>query len=523
MVSRGYKFKKLSQLPWKQTVFYSTLPVSKPYRLLFLMGFLFFQYLPSQIFADESKTIERLIELTEPLGRDAQEKAARISEGEKAYIQFCVHCHGFEGKGNGKASSYLSPPPRDLSLGIFKFRSTPSNAIPRNEDLYRTIKKGIPGTAMPAWGDILTEETLVSLVEYIKYFSDRFQMETPDFKIYAGLEPPYEKYSIDKGRILYKELRCQRCHGEKGNRSGRLENKLTDAWGNPSVVYDLKKPGLYKAGFSSEEIYHTLVTGLDGTPMSAYDYVKPENLWHLVHFLQSQQKIEPIPSLRMLQKIISYQTSKKIDLSPEAPVWKGVKRLPVKLRGLQSVSGQVSIIHIQSIHNLEQIAFRLQWKDETPDTANSETDFYMDAVALQFSALSKFGSIYYGMGERKKPVNIWHWKADSFQKVYGQSLAINKRVAVNPFGEKPVEEMNASGFGALTVQSQEDQQLMGKGMWKNDRWTVVFLRDLRTGSPFDVQFKGSVNALVAFALWDGKKKEKNANKKVSFWQQIEIP
>ena len=504
-------------------MFYSILPVLKSYQLLFLTGFLFFQYFSSQVFADESKTIERLIELTEPLGRDAQEKAARIKAGEKAYIQFCVHCHGLKGQGNGKASSYLSPPPRDLSLGIFKFRSTPSNALPRNEDLYRTIKKGIPGTAMPAWGDILAEETLASLVEYIKYFSNRFQMETPDFKVYAGLEPPYEKYSIDKGRILYKELRCNRCHGEKGNRSGRLENKLTDAWGNPSVVYDLKKPGLYKAGFSSEEIYHTLVTGLDGTPMSAYDYVKPENLWHLVHFLQSQQKSEPLPSLRMMQKIISYQTSKKIGLSPEAPIWKGLKSLPVKLRALQSVSSQVSIVDIQSIHNAEQIAFRLQWKDETPDTANSGEGFYMDAVALQFSALSKFDSIYYGMGGRKKPVNIWHWKADSFQKVDGQSLAINNRIAVNPFGEKPVEEMNASGFGTLTVQSQEDQQLMGKGMWKNGRWTVVLLRDLRTASPFDVQFRESMNALVAFALWDGKKKEKNANKKVSFWQKIEIP
>ena len=147
----------------------------------------------------------------------------------------------------------------------------------------------------------------------------------------------------------------------------------------------------------------------------------------------------------------------------------------------------------------------------------------MDAVALQFSALSKFDSIYYGMGERKKPVNIWHWKADSFQKVDGQSLAINNRVALNPFGEKPVEEMNASGFGTLRVQSQEDQQLTGKGMWENGWWTVVFLRDLRTASPFDIQFRESVNALVAFALWDGKKKEKNANKKVSFWQQIEIP
>ena len=226
------------------------------------------------------------------------------------------------------------------------------------------------------------------------------------------------------------------------------------------MVYDLKKPRLYKAGFSSEEIYHTLVTGLDGTPMSAYDYVKPENLWHLVHFLQSQHKSEPTPYLRtfrMLQKIISYPTSKKISLSPEAPIWKGVESIPVKLRALQSVSGQVSIVHVQSIHNLNQIAFRLQWKDKTPDTANSGAGFFMDAVALQFSALSKFGSIYYGMGERKKPVNIWHWKADSFQKVDSQSLFINKRVAVNPFGEKPVEEMNASGFGTLTVQSQEDQ------------------------------------------------------------------
>ena len=113
-------------------------------------------------------------------------------------------------------------------------------------------------------------------------------METPDFKMSVKLEPPYEKHSIDKGRLLYKELRCGRCHGEKGEQSGRLENKLTDVWGNPSVVYDLKKSWLYKAGFSSEEIYHTLITGLDGTPMSAYDYISSEELWHLVHFLQSQ-------------------------------------------------------------------------------------------------------------------------------------------------------------------------------------------------------------------------------------------
>ena len=465
---------------------YSTLPISKFYGSLFLTGLILFQYFPPLVYADESKTIERLIELTEPRGQAVQEKVARINAGKKAYMQFCVHCHGLQGQGDGKASAYLRPFPRDLSLGIFKFRSTPSNALPLNEDLYRTIRQGVPGTAMPAWGEVLAEETLISLVEYIKYFSSRFQIETPDFIMPIGLEPPYERRSIEKGRILYKELRCGRCHGEKGERSGQLDNKLTDAWGNPSVVYDLKQPRLYKAGYSSEEIYHTLVTGLDGTPMNTYDYVPAGDLWHLVHFLQSQHKNEEIPPLRVSQKIVSNSTSKKIGASPEDILWKGI------------------------------------WEDETPEIAKPGANFYMDAVALQFSSLSRFDLIYYGMGERQKPVNIWHWKADSFQIVEGQSQIRNK-FAVNPFSEKSVEEMNASGFGTLTVQSLEDQQVVGKGRWKNGKWTVVFLRNLKTASPFDIQFLKSANALVAFALWDGQQKEKNANKRVSFWQQLLIP
>lgn len=498
------------------------LPISKFFGALLLAGLLLFQYFPHPVYADESKTIEKLIELTEPRGRATREKVARIKAGEKAYMQFCVHCHGLQGQGDGKASAYLRPLPRDLSLGVFKFRSTPSNALPRNEDLYRTIKQGVPGTAMPAWGEVLAEETVTSLVEYIKYFSSRFQIETPDFILPVGLESPYEKRSIEKGRILYKELRCGRCHGEKGGRSGRLENKLTDAWGNPSVVYDLKLPWLYKAGSSSEEIYHTLVTGMDGTPMSAYDYVPTEDLWHLVHFLQSQQKKEEIPALRMSQKIISHSTLKKIDISLDNSVWRGIRSQPIKLRALQSTSRHPSLIKIQSLHNFEKIAFRLQWEDKTPETAKPGSGFYMDGVALQFSSLSKFDSIYYGMGERKKPVNIWHWKADSFQIVEGQTQ-IHPKIAVNPFSEKSVEEMNASGFGTLTVQSLEDQQVVGSGRWKNGLWTVIFLRNLKTASPFDIQFLESSNVLVAFALWDGQQKEKNANKRVSFWQQLYIP
>ena len=241
-----------------------------------------------------------------------------------------------------------------------------------------------------------------------------------------------------------------------------------------------------------------------------------------MHFLQSQHKNEEIPPLRVSQKIVSNSTSKKIGTSPEDILWKGIESVSIKLRALQSEQGHPSVVKVQSLHNSEQIAFRLQWEDETPEMAKPGANFYMDAVALQFSSLSRFDLIYYGMGERQKPVNIWHWKADSFQIVEGQSQIRNK-FAVNPFSEKSVEEMNASGFGTLTVQSLEDQQVVGKGRWKNGKWTVVFLRNLKTASPFDIQFLKSANALVAFALWDGQQKEKNANKRVSFWQQLLIP
>lgn len=475
------------------------------------------------LYADESKTIEQLIELTEPKGREAQRKMALLESGEQSYLQFCVHCHGLKGQGDGKASAYLRPLPRDLSLGIFKFRSTPSNAIPRNKDLYRTIKNGIPGTAMPAWGEILAEETISSLVEYLKSFSSRFHMERPDHVLPIGLEPPYEKRSVEKGRELYMELRCGRCHGDKGEREGRLENQLNDAWGHPSMVYDLKQPWLYKAGSSADEVYHTLVTGMDGTPMSAYDYVPAEELWHLVHYLQSRYRNEKRAPFPVLQYIVSLPTSKKIDSLPENPVWNEVESVSVKLMALQSQSGFPSVLNIQSLRDNGKIAFRLQWQDETPETAKSGAAFYLDAVALQFAVqpLSNFESIYYGMGERKKAVNIWHWKADSFQTVEGRKETWDN-LALDPFRENSIEEINASGFGTLTVQSIEDQQVTGQGEWRNGKWTVVFVRDLKTASPFDVQFPESGQVLVAFALWDGLKKEKNAHKKVSFWQKLLI-
>ena len=43
-------------------------------------------------------------------------------------------------------------PPRDLRLGIYKFASVPAGQLPRDEDFVRTLRGGLHGTAMLAWG-----------------------------------------------------------------------------------------------------------------------------------------------------------------------------------------------------------------------------------------------------------------------------------------------------------------------------------------------------------------------------------
>ena len=100
--------------------------------------------------------------------------------GATVYKHMCVYCHGDDGDGGGKAMAYLYPWPRDFRQGVFKYRTTPFGSIPLDKDIYRTIFRGVPGTAMPAWGGALSEDETRGVVEYIKKFSKRFERENQE-------------------------------------------------------------------------------------------------------------------------------------------------------------------------------------------------------------------------------------------------------------------------------------------------------------------------------------------------------
>jgi len=480
-------------------------------------------------FAVDSRKVEKMIEDSLPekeQALSAEKRKQVLDAGKTVYQKFCVHCHGPRGRGNGTATPYLSPQPRDLSSGVFKFHSTQNNALPVDEDLARTIRQGVPGTSMPPWGGVLTPLEIRSLVAYIKTFSGRFNREIPDYRIRVGLELPHDPLSVRQGGEVYRQMRCGSCHGKDGKRSGPLDASLDDIWGHTSYVYDLERPELYKAGASSRDIYQTLVAGMDGTPMNAYDYLTEDERWHLVHYLQSRFTSPVMPGESKDPPLSSIKIAEPLSRDPFHPIWKQVPSRTIRLNPVQFRGHPIGRLQVQSVHNGRRIAFRLTWSDSQPDGALVTNSGYLDEAAIQFALHPGpvADSPFYGMGERKKPVNIWHWKADAGQRITGnpaRSVAVrSEKHYVNPFSESPVEELNASGFGSLTVQSLQNQQLQGQGAWQDGQWTVVFVRDLVTPSRQDVHFKQGGHFLLAFAVWDGANKDKNANKVVSFWKTL---
>jgi mono/diheme cytochrome c family protein len=105
------------------------------------------------------------------------------------YRRHCAHCHGISGDGRGPTAGILNPYPRDYRSGVFKFKSTYTASQPTDDDLRKTVRDGIPGTAMPAF-TLLPPDEVDALVEYVKYLSIRGQMEAAlEDYVFNELEP----------------------------------------------------------------------------------------------------------------------------------------------------------------------------------------------------------------------------------------------------------------------------------------------------------------------------------------------
>lgn len=86
--------------------------------------------------------------------------AASLAAGRSAYAQNCANCHGPEGRGDGPGAAALPAPPADLAAEHVQQQTDGS--------LFYTLTEGRPGTAMPAWGQTLSDKQRWDLVNHLR-------------------------------------------------------------------------------------------------------------------------------------------------------------------------------------------------------------------------------------------------------------------------------------------------------------------------------------------------------------------
>lgn len=241
-----------------------------------------------------------------------------------------------------------------------------------------------------------------------------------------------------------------------------------------------------------------------------------------------------------------------------SPLWDETTAVAIPLSA-QAVSKpiaretRVKSVTARAIHNGSRIAFLVEWEDATKNETMLRVQDFRDAVALQFPQVS--GQPFFCMGMQGGNVNIWHWKADwqadliAWQDMeaaypdmnvdqypfaqgelpspadYQDVNYVPATAAGNLFAAphiSPVEDLVAGGFGSLTAETADGQNVQGYGEWADGKWRVIFSRDLVSSEADDASFTpGSVYS-VAFAAWDGDNAERNGEKSTSQWISLQL-
>jgi hypothetical protein len=186
----------------------------------------------------------------------------------------------------------------------------------------------------------------------------------------------------------------------------------------------------------------------------------------------------------------------------------------------------VRALTVRSVHNGTDIAFLLEWQDNTKNDRLTPGTF-RDGVAIGLPLGD--APAFFCMGQLDHYINIWHWKADWQSDIDRRAArpSEKKEGGVRTFEVIPrrvssVEDLIGGGFSTLTTKEKQGR-VQGQALWKDGVWHVVMRRPLASEEQENeaTLVPGRVQT-VSFAVWNGENKERNGQKAVAPWFQLSI-
>jgi mono/diheme cytochrome c family protein len=482
-------------------------------------------------------------------GPDPGTEAQRAS-GKQLYARYCAQCHGDKGDGEGYATPHLYPRPRNFTTGKFKVRTTPNGALPTHEDLVNIIRRGMPYTSMPAW-PALSDQQVSELAYYIKTFS-------PDFADAGKVPQPVElprapgasAETVALGKKLYEETGCSRCHGTLGRGDGPSAPTLKDDYGHPIRAADLSQSWTFRGGSSREDIFRTMSTGLNGTPMPAFvDGLTPEQRWAITDFIVSLSGTDG-PGYTNL--VVARPVRDPIDVSKGAASFAAapVARFPIIGQIMEpgrAFSPQATSVTVQAIYDAESIALLVRWNDRTAEKTGQngpalpvppEEEVVSAPAAAGPSAADPFGDAEVAPGAQAAAQDPFAEAPAAPASEFSDAVAIQIPSDVPIDARKPYfifgdaqssvdlwffdlakgEPVRFTGKGSADVTPNDAGGVTGVASYDQGEWSVIFKRPRRPEAGAAVT-PGAFTP-IAFSVWDGFSRERGNRRGLSVWYSL---
>ncbi|MCF6363473.1 MAG: c-type cytochrome [Gammaproteobacteria bacterium] len=465
------------------------------------------------------------------------------------YQQRCAVCHGEHGANDGPASKRMYPQPRDFSLALFKYKTSPGTLPPRDSDLFHTIKRGLTESGMPAWGNFLSDAQIDSLIPVIKGFDitaawapedadeDDFDEEgyylKTDFLQISEIEPvtgqvSFSEKSIAQGKVAFDKI-CIKCHGPEGRGNiTTAKSWLEDDWNNRIWPRDLSKPWTWRVtqadgpeAQSREQtirnIYTRLSIGLPGTPMPAHrateagnrDPLGAEDRWHVANYVYSlRQKSVPLGDKPLIQAL---RVTGPLPDSLDDAAWENTPAVSLRLwpniiKQERLTTPLNDAVTVRVLYNDEDIAFLLEVNDRTDSRPGEKVSMRVqdrryrlnpDALAIRFPRVDAVETgpqlliPHYLHGNNTNPTTQWYWNAGSLEPPQPASKLL----------------MDAIGPAQKLTLRTNDHSLDAQGQWEQGRWRVLMKHPREASNGRDVSFNEGLLIPVSFLNWDGSNGE----------------
>ncbi len=483
--------------------------------------------------------------------------AEMIEAGKRVYFTKCVWCHGVEGAGDGPGADRLWPRPRNFNQGTFKIRHTASGELPLfdatkpiagQNDLFDTVTHGLPGSAMPPWEGILTEEQRMQVLSFVntqlvqdREFTDE-ETETVTILQTQDLTPKEAtEESIKRGAELVVEKKCVECHGMEGRGDGNAFN-LKDDWGFSIQPADWRKCWNFRGSrqdpYNVANIFRTFSTGVNGTPMPSFaDTTSIDERWDIANFVNSLCErdaegnplpIDPLTDKPKINFVVpSDFVEGEIPTDIEHEAWQKTPKRYVAMGGQithkpRNFVNRIDDIWVRSLYNDTSLVYLLEWDDRTKSVAEGELPWEPTEVNIDLTEQEPQTGEEGSIAAQQNNYAVYNDAIAIEHPVKWKELPapIKPRFLFGTNEEYPVDIIKWEANGAINAfkgtgwdqdfeerYNYEEELQVLQAEWKNGRWYVMIQRPLGNQEDHDYDedtfFEVGQYIPTVFFAWDG--------------------